>query len=73
MILCGSDPELIFLTDGASKGVMQILNCVIRGEGDGVIFVSTITESMLSSSSLESVLLLFCCVHGFVRFVFLVI
>ncbi|KAJ0037993.1 hypothetical protein Pint_22889 [Pistacia integerrima] len=32
-----SDPELIFLTDGASKGVMQILNCVIRGEGDGVL------------------------------------
>ena len=32
-----SDPELIYLTDGASKGVMQILNCVIRGEGDGVI------------------------------------
>ncbi|GAY36267.1 hypothetical protein CUMW_021020 [Citrus unshiu] len=26
-----SDPELIFLTDGASKGVMQTLNCVIRG------------------------------------------
>ena len=32
-----SDPELIFLTDGASKGVMQILNCVIRGAGDGVM------------------------------------
>ncbi|ESQ34451.1 hypothetical protein EUTSA_v10007514mg [Eutrema salsugineum] len=32
-----SDPELIFLTDGASKGVMQILNCVIRGEGDGIL------------------------------------
>ncbi|KAK6252490.1 hypothetical protein QUC31_014210 [Theobroma cacao] len=32
-----SDPELIFLTDGASKGVMQILNCIIRGEGDGVL------------------------------------
>ncbi|XP_012479346.1 glutamate--glyoxylate aminotransferase 2 isoform X1 [Gossypium raimondii] len=32
-----SDPELIFLTDGASKGVMQILNCIIRGQGDGVL------------------------------------
>ncbi|CAN7050334.1 unnamed protein product [Brassica rapa subsp. trilocularis] len=32
-----SDPELIFLTDGASKGVMQILNCVIRGAGDGIL------------------------------------
>ncbi|AAF87015.1 putative transferase [Arabidopsis thaliana] len=32
-----SDPELIFLTDGASKGVMQILNCVIRGNGDGIL------------------------------------
>lgn len=34
--LIGSDPEHIFLTDGASKGVMQILNTIIRGEGDGV-------------------------------------
>ncbi|KAF2307037.1 hypothetical protein GH714_024367 [Hevea brasiliensis] len=32
-----SDPELIFLTDGASKGVMQILNTIIRGDGDGVL------------------------------------
>ncbi|KAG6759021.1 hypothetical protein POTOM_035485 [Populus tomentosa] len=32
-----SDPELIFLTDGASKGVMQILNTIIRGESDGVL------------------------------------
>lgn len=32
-----SDPELIFLTDGASKGVMQILNTIIRDEGDGVM------------------------------------
>lgn len=31
-----SDPELIFLTDGASKGVMQILNTIIRDEKDGV-------------------------------------
>lgn len=59
MILCGSDPELIFLTDGASKGVMQILNCVIRGEGDGVIYVSTITESMLCPS-IDYVFLFFC-------------
>nr|GFD08091.1 glutamate--glyoxylate aminotransferase 2-like [Tanacetum cinerariifolium] len=28
-----SDPELIYLTDGASKGVMQILQTVIRGSG----------------------------------------
>ncbi|KAF7829322.1 glutamate--glyoxylate aminotransferase 2 [Senna tora] len=32
-----SDPELIYLTDGASKGVMQILNTIIRGQGDGVL------------------------------------
>ncbi|XP_068333215.1 glutamate--glyoxylate aminotransferase 2 [Pyrus communis] len=32
-----SDPELIYLTDGASKGVMQILNAIIRGEGDGIL------------------------------------
>lgn len=32
-----SDPELIFLTDGASKGVMQILSTIIRGESDGVL------------------------------------
>ncbi|KAK9119799.1 hypothetical protein Scep_017892 [Stephania cephalantha] len=32
-----SDPELIFLTDGASKGVMQILNATIRGESDGIL------------------------------------
>ncbi|KAL6186445.1 hypothetical protein ACLB2K_042565 [Fragaria x ananassa] len=32
-----SDPELIYLTDGASKGVMQILNAIIRGAGDGVL------------------------------------
>lgn len=32
-----SDPELIYLTDGASKGVMQILNTIIRGEKDGVL------------------------------------
>lgn len=32
-----SDPELIFLTDGASKGVMQILNTVICNENDGIL------------------------------------
>ncbi len=32
-----SDPELIFLTDGASKGVMQILSTIIRGEKDGIL------------------------------------
>ncbi|CAI0463533.1 unnamed protein product [Linum tenue] len=32
-----SDPELIFLTDGASKGVMQILNTIIRGPNDGIL------------------------------------
>ncbi|CAL9764673.1 unnamed protein product [Musa acuminata subsp. burmannicoides] len=32
-----SDPELIYLTDGASKGVMQILNTVIRNEKDGIL------------------------------------
>lgn len=34
-----SDPELIYLTDGASKGVMQILNTIIHGEGDGVMYL----------------------------------
>nr|CAD1840935.1 unnamed protein product [Ananas comosus var. bracteatus] len=32
-----SDPELIFLTDGASKGVMQILNTIIRNGNDGIL------------------------------------
>lgn len=32
-----SDPELIFLTDGASKGVMQILNSIVRNEKDGIL------------------------------------
>ncbi|KAL8519138.1 hypothetical protein ACS0TY_010180 [Phlomoides rotata] len=32
-----SDPEHIFLTGGASIGVMQILNTIIRGEGDGIL------------------------------------
>ncbi|EFJ23041.1 hypothetical protein SELMODRAFT_145611 [Selaginella moellendorffii] len=32
-----SDPEHIFLTDGASKGVMMMLNALIRNEKDGVL------------------------------------
>lgn len=32
-----SDAELIFLTDGASKGVAQILNAIIRGPNDGIL------------------------------------
>ncbi|CAI8587550.1 unnamed protein product [Vicia faba] len=32
-----SDPEFIYLTDGASKAVMQTLNTIIRGEGDGIM------------------------------------
>ncbi|XP_074301469.1 glutamate--glyoxylate aminotransferase 2-like [Silene latifolia] len=32
-----SDPELIFLTDGASKGVMQILNAIIGSHNDGIL------------------------------------
>ncbi|KAL2666692.1 hypothetical protein AAZV13_01G024900 [Glycine max] len=32
-----TDPELIYLTDGASKGVMQILNTIIRGQDDGIL------------------------------------
>ncbi|KAJ8623105.1 hypothetical protein MRB53_031634 [Persea americana] len=32
-----SNPELIFLTDGASKGVMQILNTIIRDDKDGIL------------------------------------
>lgn len=35
-----SDPEVIFLTDGASKGVMQILSTIIRGDRDGVIQIA---------------------------------
>ncbi|CAN6196633.1 unnamed protein product [Urochloa humidicola] len=39
-LLCSaycSDPELIYLTDGASKGVMQMLNTIIRNEKDGIL------------------------------------
>ncbi|GAU48094.1 hypothetical protein TSUD_238330 [Trifolium subterraneum] len=32
-----SDPELIYLTDGASKAVMQTLNTIIKGPGDGIM------------------------------------
>ncbi|KAG5628754.1 hypothetical protein H5410_000471 [Solanum commersonii] len=32
-----SDLEHIFLTDGASKGIMQILHTIIRGPNDGVL------------------------------------
>ncbi|CAH9107465.1 unnamed protein product [Cuscuta epithymum] len=32
-----SDAELIFLTDGASKGVAQILNTIIRNPNDGIL------------------------------------
>ncbi|KAL0327290.1 UNVERIFIED_CONTAM: Glutamate--glyoxylate aminotransferase 2 [Sesamum angustifolium] len=32
-----SDPELIFLTGGASIGVIQILNTIIRGAHDGIL------------------------------------
>jgi alanine transaminase len=31
-----SDPECIFLTDGASDGIKRILNLLIRDENDGV-------------------------------------
>ena len=47
MILGDSDPELIYLTDGASKGVMQLLQTVIRGSGDGVCkFFFSVTTSV---------------------------
>ncbi|GMH20743.1 hypothetical protein Nepgr_022585 [Nepenthes gracilis] len=32
-----SNPELIYLTCGASDGIMQILNIIIRGEQDGIL------------------------------------
>ncbi|KAH7675527.1 Gamma-glutamyltransferase protein [Dioscorea alata] len=32
-----SDPELVFLTDGASKGVMQMLNTIIGSNKDGIL------------------------------------
>jgi hypothetical protein len=42
-----SDPELIYLTDGASKGVMQLLNVIIRDEKDGVcIFAFSSSRSV---------------------------
>ncbi|KVI05774.1 Aminotransferase, class I/classII [Cynara cardunculus var. scolymus] len=37
IIIGDSDPELIYLTDGASKGVMQMLQTIIRGNGDGIL------------------------------------
>ncbi|KAI8021005.1 Glutamate--glyoxylate aminotransferase 2 [Camellia lanceoleosa] len=56
-----SDPELIFLTDGASKGVMQILNTIIRGEQDGVRAMVIInpgnpTGQCLSEANLKEIL-----------------
>lgn len=52
--LIGSDPELIFLTDGLSKGVMQILNAIIRGEGDGeILFHLSILHHFVSSAFLS--------------------
>jgi mannose/fructose-specific phosphotransferase system component IIA len=33
-----SDPETIFLTDGTSGGVQNVLNLLIRTEKDGVSF-----------------------------------
>ncbi|XP_021647813.2 glutamate--glyoxylate aminotransferase 2 isoform X3 [Hevea brasiliensis] len=56
-----SDPELIFLTDGASKGVMQILNTIIRGDGDGVRAMVIInpgnpTGQCLSEANLREIL-----------------
>lgn len=39
-----SNPELIFLTDGASKGVMQILNTIIRDDKDGVCKLALFTK-----------------------------
>ncbi|KAK4402755.1 Glutamate--glyoxylate aminotransferase 2 [Sesamum angolense] len=56
-----SDPELIFLTDGASKGVMQILSTIIRGAHDGVRAMVIInpgnpTGQCLSEANLREVL-----------------
>lgn len=36
-----SDPECIFLTDGASDGIKRILNLLIRDDNDGVQLEST--------------------------------
>ncbi len=33
-----SDPETIFLTDGTSSGMQNVLNLLIRNEKDGVSF-----------------------------------
>ena len=59
MVHCshGSDPELIYLTDGASKGVMQILNTIIRGAGDGVLFLFsllTMRTWLLSTTEIDT-------------------
>lgn len=43
-----SDPENIFLTDGASKGVAQVLNALIRDEKDGVSFLHVVPFKYLT-------------------------
>lgn len=46
-----SNPELIFLTDGASKGVMLLLNALIRDRKDGIL--CPIPQYPLYSASIE--------------------
>ncbi|KAH7428822.1 hypothetical protein KP509_09G019400 [Ceratopteris richardii] len=48
-----SDPDLIFLTDGASKGVMQLLNIIVRDKKDGIL--CPIPQYPLYSATIELV------------------
>lgn len=55
-IIGDSDPEHIYLTDGASKGVMQILQTIIRGQGDGVrnkIITSSFNQKFLCKCTFD--------------------
>ncbi|CAM6105648.1 unnamed protein product [Calypogeia fissa] len=46
-----SNPEHIFLTDGASKGVQQVLNALIRDQNDGILV--PIPQYPLYSASIQ--------------------
>jgi hypothetical protein len=58
-----SDPETIFLTDGASKGVQQVLNALIRNEKDGVIQLTFLSFGFLDMP--VSLCMALVCCHSF--------